>query len=134
VIAIIDEILASYESLRADHEALHQDPNPELSHQEHRTGRRVGERLREDGSRSPAASAASAAPGWWASWPTAAGPPSCSAASSAPCGTGIPRRSGVMAAASADTQAPEILDPLTRGGLADLARAADSTARLQKEA
>jgi metal-dependent amidase/aminoacylase/carboxypeptidase family protein len=56
--AIIDEILASYESLRADHEALHQDPHPELSHQEHRTGRRVGERLREDGSRSPAASAA----------------------------------------------------------------------------
>jgi hypothetical protein len=29
--AIIDEILASYESLRADHEALHQDPHPELS-------------------------------------------------------------------------------------------------------
>jgi hypothetical protein len=39
-----------------------------------------------------------------------------------------------MAAASADTQTPEILDPLTRGGLADLARTADSTARLQKEA
>jgi metal-dependent amidase/aminoacylase/carboxypeptidase family protein len=39
----IDEILAGYEALRPDQEALYQDlhRHPELSHQEHHTAQRV---------------------------------------------------------------------------------------------
>jgi len=47
----IEEILAGYEALRADQEAFYKDlhEHPELSHQEHRTARRVAERLQGDG-------------------------------------------------------------------------------------
>ena len=47
----IDEILAGYENLRPGQEAFYQDlhQHPELSHQEHRTARRVAEQLRGDG-------------------------------------------------------------------------------------
>jgi amidohydrolase len=49
--AVIDEILAGYEALRPGQEAFYQDlhRHPELSHQEHRTARRVGDRLHGDG-------------------------------------------------------------------------------------
>jgi hypothetical protein len=43
----IDDILAGYESLRADQEAYYLDlhQHPELSHAEHRTARRVAGQL-----------------------------------------------------------------------------------------
>jgi metal-dependent amidase/aminoacylase/carboxypeptidase family protein len=46
-----DEILAAYEALRADQEALYKDlhRHPELSHQEHHTAERVAGRLQEYG-------------------------------------------------------------------------------------
>ena len=49
--ATIDDILAGYEALRPAQEAFYQDlhRHPELSHQEHRTAQRVGERLHDDG-------------------------------------------------------------------------------------
>jgi hippurate hydrolase len=49
--AVIDDILSGYEALRPDQEAFYQDlhRHPELSHQEHHTARRVGDRLRGDG-------------------------------------------------------------------------------------
>ena len=49
--AVIDEILSGYEALRPDQEAFYQDlhRHPELSHQEHHTARRVGDRLHGDG-------------------------------------------------------------------------------------
>jgi hippurate hydrolase len=49
--AVIDEILAGYEALRPGQEAFYQDlhRHPELSHQEHHTARRVGDRLHGDG-------------------------------------------------------------------------------------
>ena len=49
--AAIDEILAGYEALRPGQEAFYQDlhRHPELSHQEHHTAQRVGDRLRGDG-------------------------------------------------------------------------------------
>ena len=49
--AVIDDILSGYEALRPDQEAFYQDlhAHPELSHQEHHTARRVGDRLRGDG-------------------------------------------------------------------------------------
>ena len=45
--AVIDEILSGYEALRPGQEAFYQDlhRHPELPHQEHRTARRVGDRL-----------------------------------------------------------------------------------------
>ncbi len=47
----IDEILATYEGLRADQEAFYQDPNRHtgLSPAEHRTARRIAGRLHRDG-------------------------------------------------------------------------------------
>jgi amidohydrolase len=47
----IDEILAGYEALRPAQEAFYQDlhRHPELSHQEHRTARQVGEQLHGHG-------------------------------------------------------------------------------------
>jgi hippurate hydrolase len=49
--AVIDDILSGYEALRPDQEAFYQDlhRHPELSHQEHHTARRVGDRLHGDG-------------------------------------------------------------------------------------
>jgi amidohydrolase len=49
--AALDEILAGYEALRPGQEAFYQElhRHPELSHQEHHTARRVGERLHGDG-------------------------------------------------------------------------------------
>jgi amidohydrolase len=49
--AVIDNILTGYEALRPDQEAFYQDlhRHPELSHQEHHTARRVGDRLHGDG-------------------------------------------------------------------------------------
>ena len=49
--AAIDEILAGYEALRPAQEAFYQDlhRHPELSHEEHHTARKVGERLQADG-------------------------------------------------------------------------------------
>ena len=49
--AVIDEILSGYVALRPDQEAFYQDlhRHPELSHQEHHTARRVGDRLHGDG-------------------------------------------------------------------------------------
>jgi amidohydrolase len=51
IMAVIDEILAGYEALRPGQEAFYQDlhRHPELSHQEHHTARRVGDRLHGDG-------------------------------------------------------------------------------------
>ena len=51
MIAVIDDILSGYEALRPDQEAFYQDlhRHPELSHQEHHTARRVGDRLHGDG-------------------------------------------------------------------------------------
>jgi amidohydrolase len=51
MMAVIDEILAGYEALRPGQEAFYQDlhRHPELSHQEHHTARRVGDRLHGDG-------------------------------------------------------------------------------------
>ena len=51
MMAAIDEILAGYEALRPGQEAFYQDlhRHPELSHQEHHTARRVGDRLHGDG-------------------------------------------------------------------------------------
>ena len=49
--AAIDDILAGHEGLRADQEAFYQDlhRHSELSHAEHRTARRVADRLHGDG-------------------------------------------------------------------------------------
>ena len=49
--AVIDDILSGYEALRPGQEAFYQDlhRHPELSHQEHHTARRVGDRLHGDG-------------------------------------------------------------------------------------
>jgi hypothetical protein len=49
--AVIDEILSGYEALRPGQEASYQDlhRHPELSHQEHRTARRVGDLRHGDG-------------------------------------------------------------------------------------
>ena len=46
-----DQILAAYDALRADQEALYKDlhRHPELSHQEHHTAERVAGRLQEHG-------------------------------------------------------------------------------------
>ena len=51
----IDDILAGYESLRADQEALYKDlhQHPELSHAEHRAARRVAGQLDQRLSTSP---------------------------------------------------------------------------------
>src|ERR1700744_578789 len=47
----VDDVLASYESLRADQEALYMDlhEHPELSHHEHRTAQRVAGELEKYG-------------------------------------------------------------------------------------
>jgi hypothetical protein len=115
----IDEILPGYESLRAGQEASYKDlhRHPELCHQQHRTAWRVGERLRGNGFTIAGGVGGAEVVGVR---PTAAGGPTvCSAASSTPCNSRSTRRSGVMAAASASAQTPEILDRLIRGGLAD---------------
>jgi amidohydrolase len=51
IMAVIDEILAGYETVRPGQEAFYQDlhRHPELSHQEHHTAKRVGDRLHGDG-------------------------------------------------------------------------------------
>ena len=67
----IDEILATYEGLRADQEAFYQDPNRHTGLSPPSTalpGVSPGG-CTATGSRSPAASAAR---GWWASWPRSA--------------------------------------------------------------
>jgi metal-dependent amidase/aminoacylase/carboxypeptidase family protein len=50
-----DEVLAAYDALRADQEALYKDLHRhlELSHQEHRTAERVAGRLQKGRSGSP---------------------------------------------------------------------------------
>jgi hypothetical protein len=104
----IDEILAGYQSLQAGQEASHKDlhRHPELSHQEHRTALRVAERLRGNGFTIASGTGGTAVVGYC---PTAAGPRSCSAASSAPRGSRSTRRSGVMAAG--ERRHPDAGDP-----------------------
>jgi metal-dependent amidase/aminoacylase/carboxypeptidase family protein len=48
--AVIDEILSGCEALRPGQEASYEDlhRHPELSHQEHRTARRVGDGYTDD--------------------------------------------------------------------------------------
>ena len=74
----IDEILAGYEGLQAAQEAfykdLHRAPRAVPPGAPHRPARRRAAAAATASRSRPA----SAAPAWWASWPTAAGPPSCS--------------------------------------------------------